>query len=163
MFYLRSSLLRSLLPGSWVLGCWLQAHAMPYLVNNLPHPFCSKSNESHNWGWREEWQVYFGDSAEMCTRAIFYNYYVDLILHDFTISWHHFCWDIYAILFYPINNWIINQFLQTRYQRLIGQISLKNYLEKVIFCHCLFLLFAPCVVIVCGIDRSLVCLESPSD
>ena len=101
MFYLRSSLLRSLLPGSWVLGCWLQAHAMPYLVNNLPHPFCSKSNESHNWGWREEWQVYFGDSAEMCTRAIFYNYYVDLILHDFTISLHHFCWDIYAILFYP--------------------------------------------------------------
>ena len=25
-------------------------HAMPDLLNYLPHSFCSKSNESHNWG-----------------------------------------------------------------------------------------------------------------
>ena len=55
MFYLRSSLLRSLMPGSWVLRCWPQVNAMPDLLNYLLHSFCPKSNESHNWGWREEW------------------------------------------------------------------------------------------------------------
>ena len=62
--------------------------------------------------------------------AKFCNYYVDLILHDLTISLHHLCSDIYIILFYPNNNCIIYQFLQTGGVGGVSKFDRTYFIEK---------------------------------
>ena len=165
MFYLRSSLLRSLLPGSWVLRCW---PCYAWLVELFATFILFKVQRESQLRMKRRVTLFTLVSQLKCAHvAIICNCYLNSILHDFTISRHHLCWDIYTVLFIQTTTVSLINFYRLRgggvskidrtyfIERLLGKGDLPSLLVLT-FC-------AVCSCSFCGIDKSLVCLQSPSD